>query len=207
MGLIPCVVAGCGPGSALWVTPQVRAAASACDLLAGPARLVDLFPESPAQRLAWEGGMDAFLEALAPHLGREAVTVLVTGDPGLASFAGTLARRFPSQPFRRLPGLSSVQVAFAEADLDHLEARVIRAHGAVPPWDPAWEVHRGPFAILAGAEGAGTLAVDLALRLNRPAIWCCENLGLPSQRVRRLAPEALGPFAPLSVLIVEGERP
>lgn len=209
MELMPCLVAGCGPGAPALVTPQVHAAACGADLLAGVPRLLDLFPESPAERLPYDAGLGAFLEALEPHLGRKAVTVLVTGDPGLASLAGTLARRFPHQPFRRLPGISSIQLAFAEAGLNHLDACILRAHGTLPAWDEAWTGHRGPFALLAGAPEAPAFAAELARRLDRPAVWRCERLSLPDQRVARLSPERLAAEVcdPLSVLIVEGEHP
>lgn len=202
----PCLIAGCGPGAPDLVTPQVRRAATEAAVLAGVPRLLDLFPESPALRLPYDRGLGAFLEALEPHLGQRPVTVLVTGDPGIASLAGTLARRFPQQPFRRLPGLSSVQLAFAEAGLDHLHARLIRAHGQIPAWDPTWEAHPGPFAILAGAPEAPAFAADLAQRLGRPRIWRCERLSLPDQRIGALDPASLAAEGcdPLSVLIVEG---
>lgn len=209
MGLIPVLVAGCGPGPADLLTPQVRGAAQAAELLAGVPRLLDLFSESPAERLPYDQGLAPFLEALAPHLGRRRVVVLVTGDPGLASLATTLVRRFPEQPFRRLAGVSSVQLAFAEAGLDWMEARILRAHGRSPTWDAVWESHRGPFALLAGVEGAAVFAADLALRLGRPAVWRCERLGLEGQSVQRLSPEAMRIEGcdPLSVLIVEGAQP
>jgi len=206
MGLIPCVIAGCGPGAVDLVTPRTRSAASHCALLAGAPRLLELFPESPAEHLAYDVGLSAFLEVLAVQLGRKAITVLVSGDPGIASLASTLTRRFPHQPFRRLPGISSVQLAFAEAGLDHQEACLIRAHGVLPEWEPAWEVHRGPFAVLAGAPEAPSFIAELARRLERNGIWRCERLGLPEQRVMRLEPGVLETEGcdSLSVLIVEG---
>jgi precorrin-6y C5,15-methyltransferase (decarboxylating) CbiE subunit len=209
MGLIPCLVAGCGPGSADLVTPQVRAAVRNLELLAGTPRLLALFPECRAERLGYDHSLAEFLDRLAPHLGRRATGVLVSGDPGLASLAGTLARRFPDIPFRRLPGISSLQLAFAEAGLDWQEARILRGHGSLPAWDPAWDRDPGPVALLAGAPGVPAFAADLALRLGRGHIWRCERLGLPGQTVTRLSPAALAAEGcdPLSILILEGVNP
>jgi precorrin-6y C5,15-methyltransferase (decarboxylating) CbiE subunit len=209
MGLIPVIIAGCGPGHADFLTLQVREAAQGAEVLAGAPRLLDLFPESTACCLAYDQGLAPFLEVLAPHLGRRRVVVLVTGDPGLASLAATLARHFPQQSFKRLAGISSVQLAFAEAGLDWMEARILRAHNTLPPWDPAWAGHRGPFALLAGAEGAAAFASEIAERLQRPAIWRCQRLGLSDPSVERFAPEALRAMGcdPLSVLIIEGAHP
>jgi precorrin-6y C5,15-methyltransferase (decarboxylating) CbiE subunit len=209
MDLIPCLVVGCGPGAPELVTPQVRGAAAEAQLLAGAARLLGLFPESTAEHLTYDSGLGTFLQELAPHLGRKAVVVLVSGDPGLASLAGTLARRFPEIPFRRLPGLSSVQLAFAEVGLDWIDARILRAHGTLPNWDPSWTGHAGPFALLAGAAGAAGFAADLARRLGREHLWRCQRLGLSGQSVDRLTPKRLSAEGcdPLSVIILEGVEP
>lgn len=205
MGLkLPLRVAGCGPGDPALVTPATRAAAQEAQCLAGAPRLLALFPEAPGERLVL-AGLEPFLQALDERVGRIRVTVLVSGDPGLASLAGTLRRRFGAAALRLLPGVSSVQLAFAAAGLDWLDARFIRAHAVLPPWDPTWTRHPGPLAILAGAEGAAGLAAELA-RARNGAVWRCERLGLPGQRVSRLQPAQLVREGcdPLSVLIVEG---
>ncbi len=206
MGMMPCIVAGCGPGNPHLITPQVRLAVEDAEVLAGTTRLLDLFPKAPGERVAYEHDLSAFLENLAPHLGRKAVVVLVSGDPGLASLAGTLARHFKGIPFQRLPGISSLQMAFAEAGLDWMDAWILRGHSTLPPWNPAWEGHAGPFAILTGDPGAPTFIANLARRLGRSALWRCERLGLEGQTITRLDPTRLETEGcdPLSVLIIEG---
>jgi len=203
------LIVGCGPGDPGLITASARQAALEAELLAGTPRLLELFPEATGERLPYAGGLEPFLQALEARMGQKRITILVTGDPGLASLAGTLRRRFGSSACRVIPGISSVQLAFAEAGLDWLDARILRAHGEVPEWDPAWAVHAGPFAILAGTDEAAAWAAKLAAHLGREAVWRCERLGLPGQRIDRLEPAALAREGcdPLSVLIVEGEVP
>lgn len=176
------------------------------EVLAGVPRLLRLFPEAPGERLPYDRGLETFLASLSPHLGARKAVVLVTGDPGLASLAASLARRHPFLPSRRLPGISSVQLACAEAGIDWLDAWMLRAHGSLPRWDEAWEKHQGPFVLLAGAEGAAGFAAEMASRLGRRAVWRCERLGLEGQQVSRLAPADLAAEGcdPLSILIVDG---
>ena len=153
------IIAGCGPGAPELITPQVRRAALNAEVLAGTARLLDLFPEYRGLIVSYDQGLESFLEQLAPHLGKKRVVVLVTGDPGIASLATTLNRRLPEIPFKRMAGLSSIQLAFAACGLDWMDARIIRAHGRIPEWDDTWEKHTGPFAILAGHPEAQRLTL------------------------------------------------
>ncbi|WP_005038288.1 precorrin-6y C5,15-methyltransferase (decarboxylating) subunit CbiE [Holophaga foetida] len=203
----PLLIVGCGPGDPDLITPAARRAALEAEVLAGTPRLLELFPEAPGERLPYAGGLEPFLDALESRMGQKRISVLVTGDPGVASLAGTLRRRFGKDACRVIPGISSVQLAFSEVGLDWLDARILRAHGEVPEWDPAWAVHSGPFAILAGSDEAAAFAAKLAAHLDREAVWRCERLGLPGQRIDRMEPAALARAGcdSLSVLIVEGE--
>nr|WP_320132671.1 precorrin-6y C5,15-methyltransferase (decarboxylating) subunit CbiE [uncultured Holophaga sp.] len=206
--MTPMLIAGCGPGDPALLTEATCRAALEAEVLAGSPRLLALFPEAKGERVPYEDGLEPFLQALEARRDGRPMTVLVTGDPGIASLAGTLRRRFGREACRVLPGISSIQVAFAEVGLDWIDARILRCHGEVPEWDPAWAVHAGPFALLAGAEGAADFAAKLAAHLGRKAVWRCERLGLPEQRITRLEPAALAREGcdPLSVLIVEGEE-
>lgn len=198
------IIAGCGPGALELITPQVRRAALNAEVLAGTARVLDLFPEYRGLIVPYDQGLESFLEQLAPHLGQKRVVVLVTGDPGIASLATTLSKRFPETSFKRMAGLSSIQLAFAACGLDWMDARIIRAHGNLPEWDDAWERHTGPFAILAGHPEAPRLALELTQKTGRKAIYLCERLSLPDERVQALSPETFRETSidPLSVFII-----
>lgn len=198
------IIAGCGPGAPELITPQVRRAALNAEVLAGTERLLDCFPEYRGLVVPYDQGLEPFLGQLAPHLSQKRVVVLVTGDPGIASLATTLSKRFPDIPFKRMAGLSSIQLAFAACGLDWMDARIIRAHGSLPDWDPSWETHPGPFAILAGHAEAQHLALKLCEKTGRKTLYLCERLSLSDECVKVLTPEGFRETTidPLSVIII-----
>jgi precorrin-6B methylase 1 len=140
-------------------------------------------------------------------MGQKRVVVLVSGDPGIASLAETIAKRFPEYPIQRLPGISSVQLAFAKVGINWMDAIITRGHASLPPWNPVWENHSGPFALLTGEPSIPTLAARLAQRLGRDHIWRCERLGMRNESIERLTPRRLESEGcnKLSVIIIEGK--
>ena len=205
MGLIPCLIAGCGPGVPELITPQVSHAVTKAELIAGTPRLLNLFPSSPAHRIPYSHGLQNFIRDLTPHIGKKNIVILVSGDPGIASLAETIAKQFPKHPIKRLPGISSVQLAFAKIGINWMDAIIIRGHGSLPSWNPAWEIHSGPFAFLAGEPFIPILASRLAQRLNRSYLWRCERLGMKNESISRLTPAMLESEGcdGLSIIIIE----
>jgi precorrin-6y C5,15-methyltransferase (decarboxylating) CbiE subunit len=206
MVLIPCIIAGCGPGSADFITPQVSHAVTKAELIAGTLRLLALFPNSQAQHLPYNCGLKKFLQDLTPHMGEKNVVVLVSGDPGIASLAETIGKHFPKYPIQRLPGISSVQLAFAKIGINWMDAIIIRGHGSLPTWNTAWETHSGPFALLAGEASTPSLAARLAQRLGRKYVWRCEQLGTSKESIARITPRRLiaEGCRELAIIIIEG---
>jgi precorrin-6y C5,15-methyltransferase (decarboxylating) CbiE subunit len=185
-------IVGCGPGAAGYVTGAARSAVSEAGLLAGSPRLVELFPDYRGERLLVDAHIGPLLDQLdaAWRLGRK-VAVLVSGDPGLYSLADRVLRRFGRENCRVTPAVSSVQVAFARLGLSWDNARIVSAHGRVPPDDvdlSPWD----KLAVLGGTREAMRWAVSVSQQLREThAAYLCENLTLPGERVCRLTPEDL----------------
>ncbi|MEF8788456.1 MAG: SAM-dependent methyltransferase, partial [Planctomycetota bacterium] len=87
-------IAGCGPGAPDYVTPAVKKVVQDADVLVGAQRLLDLFPESEAERVPLAGNLEGALDTACRRRekGRR-VCVLVTGSPGVCSLASTVLRR------------------------------------------------------------------------------------------------------------------
>lgn len=176
-------IIGCGPGGADYVLPAARTAAARADVLAGAARLFELFPDFPGRKLPLgAGGTPTFLDALARET--DVVAVLVSGDPGLCSLCAPVVERFGAENCRVVPGISSVQVAFARLGLDWSGARILSTHAgaALPPAQTLLDAER--IAILAGNPQTDAELCRLAGELaNTHRAVICRDLTLPEESV------------------------
>ncbi|MDV2481490.1 cobalt-precorrin-7 (C(5))-methyltransferase [Methanoculleus sp. Wushi-C6] len=161
---------GCGPGM---LTEEAIAAVREATLVYGSARAIALVrdvipPGCEVREIADYRG----LRSLPAH-----AVVLSTGDPMLAGL-GYL-------PGEVVPGISSLQVAFARLKIPLTRAAVVSAHGKdhAPAVAAAREeVLRGRvvFLIADPAFDVGELAAALPPEAR---LAVCENLGYPEERI------------------------
>ena len=146
------------------------------EVLVGSRRLLALFGEHRGQRVAVEGDIAALLAAhrrrIAPPGGGGRAGQRRSGavQPGPARDRGALR---PGELPESLPGVSSVQVAFARLGLDWADARIISAHGRTPQWTGR------------GTAGAATSWPCWAAR-PKPCGWIAHAAGRPAGQPRRL---------------------
>ena len=180
----PIVIVGCGPGSPDYLSPLARQFAEEAEVLIGASRLLGLFPEHPGERVVAGADVEGVLREIGLRRRRK-VAVLVTGDSGLCSLAQPVLKRFGRDACQLIPGVSSVQVAFARVGLDWLDARIIDAHGASPDIELPALAGTGKIAILGGNLGSLGWVARLAETLGDGyRIYVCENLTLPEERIR-----------------------
>ncbi len=187
-------IVGCGPGSSDLLTGAAVHAAHAADVLVGAQRLLDLFPKATGEKIPLGSKLQATLDLVADRVPAKKVAVLVSGDPGIFSLAKLVIRRFGRESCRIIPGISSVQAAFASIGLDWADAKIISAHKT----DPDSNVIEGlkdieKIAILAGRDEALPWiqrAVQDARSGHR--IFVCEDLSLADEQVREVSAGELG---------------
>lgn len=187
------IIVGCGPGSADYITPAARAAAAKAEVLIVSQRLRELFPEVKAERIDSGTDVDAILDVMAARrdAGRQ-VVLLATGDPGIASLARPAIRRFGRENCEVIPGISSVQVAFARLGLDWQDARIVTAHSRNPQVSRADLRKAGKIAILGGRPDAIAWTAGLIAELGGDRrVFLCEELTLPGERIREVRGEEL----------------
>lgn len=197
------VIAGCGPGSPDYLTPAVRSAVDGAEVLAGAPRLLALFPGYRGEKIVVGADIENVLDRLASFVGRQRIVVLVTGDPGLCSLARPVLRRFGRQACEVIPGISSVQVAFARLGRDWREAAIIDAHGGDPDVDLPSLARKEKIAVLAGRREAVAWSAGLVKTLGAGRrSYLCENLTLVDERIREVSAAELENCAPSSRAIV-----
>lgn len=180
------LIAGCGPGHPDYVTEAVRKAVSAAELLVGAQHLLNLFPESVAQRMTVGADIETLLKRL-DEIEAKDVVVLASGDTGLYSLARTLLNHFGRKRCQLIPGISSVQIACARLALDWHDLKIISAHGREPQCSYDELARYKKIAVLAGTESSTRWAASMLESLGDNYVaFACENLTWEEERITEL---------------------
>ena len=182
------IIAGCGPGSPDYLTSAVRKAVEQAEVLVGASRLLELFSGHRGEKITVGADIEKVLGEIDSRSGRR-IVVLVTGDPGLCSLAAPILKRFGRSACKVIPGVSSVQAAFAAIGMDWLDAKIIDAHGENPNIKPATLTKEGKIAVFAGRKDAIDWITEMVNAIGKGRrIYLCENLTLDDEKVRQIEP-------------------
>ena len=202
-------IVGCGPGDLDYLTPAALRSIENAEVLVGASRLLGLFPSSTAERICVGGDTARALAQIADHVNQRNVVVLVSGDPGVCSLAQPVIRRFGASACRIIPGISSLQVAFARLGVDWTDARLVSAHHCQPNLDFAALASESKIAVLAGNVSTTPWIVALANHLAEThRLFACEDLTLPQEHVYQLSADRLAAakLSPQSILLLIGKK-
>lgn len=178
-------IVGCGPGGPAWVLPAAHRVVQAADLVFGPPDLQQLFPEAAAPRMDLPARPETATPLVHAALVRGlSCAVLVRGDCGLHSLARGLQARLPAGSCRRIPGLSSVQVACAAFGLDWEDARVLSAHGRPLGALDASLLEAPVVVVLGGGPSFAPVLEALREELGPRRLHLASDLTLPDERLR-----------------------
>jgi precorrin-6y C5,15-methyltransferase (decarboxylating) CbiE subunit len=202
------IIIGCGPGSPDYLTPIARRLALEADVLMGSPKLIKLFPESTAERVEVTRSSVAVGQVKSRMEKAKKIAVLVSGDPGISSMAKPVIRHFGAENCRVIPGISSVQFAFAKVGLEWSFAKIITAHKSDPDVDMAEIVREKKVAVLAGRQGALEWISRLADAMGENLdVFVCENLSMPDEKISKLtASELKGYVAPSMTIVLLVKR-
>ncbi len=198
-------IVGIGDDGLAGLTAAVREKIEKVELLIGSGRLLSLLPQTSAERLTVEGGLDEIVAKISASPEKKTV-VLTSGDPLFYGVARFLFEHLGKDRFEVTPNVSTMQLAFA---------RVMES------WDDAYltNLANQPLARVVEririAEKVGLFTTDknspsviaqklLDLHIDYFHAYVCENLGSPDERVTQgeLREVAGQQFAPLNVMVL-----
>jgi precorrin-6Y C5,15-methyltransferase (decarboxylating) len=211
----PLVVVGIGHDGPGGLSAEARAYVEAARVLAGGRRHLDFFCSWQGEKVVLGGDVAAFVEVLRTRYRQEKTVVLASGDPLFYGIGRALLGAIPREDLIFLPQVSSVQLAFARIKETWHDARIVSLHGR--PKEPLAAVitAREPkIAVLTDAHNHPAAIADLLRQLGAAAeyaLWVCENLGGPDERISRHPSASLRgeTFSPLNVVVLlrsTGER-
>lgn len=121
-------VIGIGPGSPDYLVPEAVKMIKEAEILIGGKRALALFPEHRGQKVEITGDLQKVINFIQNNLGNK-IAVLVSGDPGFHSLLPLLKKNFPQEKIKVIPGISSVQLAFARLAMPWHDAILLSLHG------------------------------------------------------------------------------
>ncbi|MBO8168282.1 MAG: precorrin-6y C5,15-methyltransferase (decarboxylating) subunit CbiE [Thermoanaerobacteraceae bacterium] len=182
----PIKVIGVGPGHEDYLTPAARKAAEQADCLVGGRRALRLFAHLGKETYLIDGNLSWLVEKLVQLWeDNRKVAVLVTGDPGFYSLSAYLKKHFPAEQLEFIPGISSVQVAFARIKRSWQDVRFVSVHGR--PLEELREVvHPGQTVVILTDNNHTPRIVAEYLRgkvEGDPRVFICDSLTEPEETV------------------------
>lgn len=126
------IVAGIGPGDKEYIIPKALKAIKNARFLVGGRRALEDYASPNQETYPVTGKLSLLAEWLEKSLAMDDVVVMVSGDPGYYSLLPWLKKRFPESKIEVIPGISSVQSAFAVLAEPWQGALWLSFHGRVP---------------------------------------------------------------------------
>ncbi|MBR1420913.1 MAG: precorrin-6y C5,15-methyltransferase (decarboxylating) subunit CbiE [Selenomonadaceae bacterium] len=123
-------IVGIGAGDPDYILPIAKRKIDSARVLIGGRRSLETFAKSDQKTFAITGNLDAVLEFIRQEIDRNEIVVMVSGDPGFYSLLPLLRKHFEN--LETIPGISSMQLAFARLNLPWHDARLISFHGRTP---------------------------------------------------------------------------
>lgn len=176
-------VIGVGPGGARHLTPEAAAAIKEAGVLIGGKRHLDSFAPQGAEKLYLTTNFGEMLDLIKSR--RESgIAVLASGDPGLFGVLKFLLKHFDPEDIEAIPGVSSVQLAFARLSMPWDDAMILSAHGRPAEKVAGAALRADKAAVLTGADNSPEKVYDLVCRGGvKKRFYLCFDLGLPGEAV------------------------
>jgi precorrin-6y C5,15-methyltransferase (decarboxylating) CbiE subunit len=158
------------------------------DVLVGSRRLLSLFQNSEAVKYTLNRNYKQLITRIISLSKNKSVVVLVSGDPGFFSYAKLIVDKAGIENCEVVPGISSVQLAFARIGRTWNDACFMSLHGRTGRLAELIRRVRENEKVAVLTDNSNN--VKLIARklldegLKERKIYVCENLSLDKERIR-----------------------
>lgn len=180
-------IIGVGPGGPSFITPEAVAAIEGATVIIGGRRHLEIYAPPGRESHILSGNLEEILDVVR-NRGEKGVAVLATGDPGMYGILKYLRTHFNPEDIEVIPGISSVQLAFARLCLPWHDAVIFSAHGrpAEKLAELAGNVEKS--AVLTGTDNPPEKVFEILRQGGaQRKYYFCFDLSLPSESVIKLS--------------------
>ncbi len=182
------ILVGCGPGLKAYISPKALYNVKKADILVGSRRLLKLFPGVDAEKIILEKNYSILIKKIADWSSTKQVVVLVSGDPCFFSYAKMIVKKMGRESCIIIPGISSIQLAFAAVGESWDDACFVSLHGRNDGYDHLMKKVReySKVGILTDLKNTPAVIARQLLKggIQERQMFVCENLSLPEESVR-----------------------
>lgn len=202
------IVVGIGPGSPDYMLPIASRTIADATVVVGSRRALDTFAAAGQRTKVIDKDIDGVLDFIAAQLACQHVVVLASGDPGFYSILAALRQRFAAETLAVIPGISSVQLAFARLAEVWQDAALISMHGRQTADEQLSYRPGHKLGILTDTHHNPAYIAGVLLAHGWPEtslVWLCKNLSYDNEVIAAmtLAEAKLTPGFEHSVMVVK----
>ena len=180
---------GCGPGSKKYLTGYAMQHIIHAEVLIGSRRLLSLFPDTDADTYVLSNNYKLLITRIVSlSKKKKKVVVLVSGDPGFFSYSKLIVDKIGNEKCKVIPGVSSVQLAFAKIGRTWNDACFTSLHGRSGKLASVVKkiTDNDKVAVLTDNSNNVKLIAKKLIEtgIKERKIFVCENLSLEKERIR-----------------------
>ena len=173
-------IVGCGPGSKKYITGYAKQRIKKADAIIGSRRLLELFSDVEAEKFTINKNYKLLITRIVSLSRSNNVVVLVSGDPGFFSYAKLIIDKVGVENCEVIPGISSVQLAFAAIGKTWNDACFVSLHGRKAEISTLIKKVKGHSKVAVLTDNTNNLKLITNGLLNEGLkdrkIYICENL-------------------------------
>lgn len=182
-------IVGCGPGSKKFITGYAMQQIINAEVLIGSRRLLSLFPDADADTYVLSNNYKLLITRIVSlSKKKKKVVVLVSGDPGFFSYSKLIVDKLGVEKCEVIPGISSIQMAFAKIGRTWNDACFMSLHGRSAKLASVVKkiTDNEKVAVLTDNSNNVKLIAKKLLEtgVKNRKIFVCENLSLEEERIR-----------------------